>query len=65
MTSYERSAMIGYYRSGATVEEISLLCGVSTFEVEKRIHDYLLVKGEKPKPIRPPAKYSNRNPAIE
>ena len=58
MTSYERSAMMGYYRCGATIEQIGLLCGASTFEIERKIHDYLVHIGEK-QPGRPPAQYSN------
>lgn len=38
---YVHSAMIGYYRSGATLFEIALLCGVTTWQARKFINQYL------------------------
>jgi len=40
MTQYEISAIIGHWRNGATLLEISLVTGYSNFEIEKIIKDY-------------------------
>ena len=40
MTQYEISAIIGHWRNGATLIEISLVTGYSNFEIEKIIKDY-------------------------
>ena len=41
MTHYEISSIIGHWRNGATLLEISLVTGYSNFEIEKVIKDYV------------------------
>ena len=36
-----KAAIAGYYRNGADIETISIITGISTFEVEKIIENYL------------------------
>lgn len=41
MTNFEKSAVIGYYRSGASFEEIGFIMGVSAQYIEIIIKEYL------------------------
>jgi hypothetical protein len=41
MTSYEKSAIIGYWRCGATWKEISSLMGITVKEAKKIVNFYL------------------------
>jgi DNA-directed RNA polymerase specialized sigma subunit len=41
MTKEEKSAIIGYYRSGATSSEIGFIMGISTYYVNQIINEYL------------------------
>ena len=45
MTTYEKSAVIGYWRQGATYELIGVIMGVSESYVKNIIDEYL--KGNK------------------
>ena len=40
MTQYEISAIIGHWRNGASLLEISLVTGYSNFEIEKVIKNH-------------------------
>lgn len=40
MNQYERSAIIGYWRSGASLNEIMWITGLMFREVEKIINQY-------------------------
>jgi len=41
MTDEERSAIIGFWRSGATFMEIQYLTGIPAYIVERIVLDYL------------------------
>ena len=41
MTEYEKSALIGHWRNGASIEMIALIMEISEAQVEKIISDYL------------------------
>ncbi len=41
MNSFEKSALIGYYRSGATLKEIGFIMGISASYVEMIVKEYL------------------------
>jgi DNA-directed RNA polymerase specialized sigma24 family protein len=40
MTLYERSAIIGYYRSGATYQEISSIIGIPWYQIKIIVDEY-------------------------
>lgn len=40
MKPEQKSAIIGYWRSGATVSEISLITGIHEATIERIINDY-------------------------
>ena len=42
-----QSALIGYYRNGATLEVISLLTGFNAWNIQDTIDNYLKTKNEK------------------
>lgn len=44
MTTFEVSAIIGYYRSGATYQEIGFIMGISTTYAEQIVKEYLKTK---------------------
>lgn len=44
MTSYEKSAIIGYYRSGATYQDIGFIMGISAGYVYQIVKEYLKKK---------------------
>lgn len=41
MTHYEKSAIIGYYRMGATYQEIGWLMGIAAPYVKRIVEEYL------------------------
>lgn len=47
MIQHERSAIIGYYRSGATLSEICVLTGYMAYDINEVIDNYLNEIGEK------------------
>ena len=44
LTAFDKSAILGFYRNGMKVENIAILVGVTSWEVEKLIQDYLNLK---------------------
>lgn len=40
MTQYERAAIKGFWRSGATLKEIAGLTGIEEWEIEKLIESF-------------------------
>lgn len=50
MSPAEIAVIIGLYRSGCSWEEISMITGFNTIEIEKIVKEYLEAKGEKIKP---------------
>jgi DNA-directed RNA polymerase specialized sigma subunit len=44
MTKFEISAIIGYYRSGATFQEIGFILGISATYAEQIVIEYLKKK---------------------
>lgn len=44
MTEFEKSAIIGYYRSGASYETIGLIMGISPNYAEMIVNEYLKTK---------------------
>ena len=44
MTVFEKSAVIGYWRSGATYQVIGLMMGVSEAYIEIIVREYLKAK---------------------
>ena len=40
MTPYQKSAIIGYWRSGAPIEQICWITGMKYYKIEKIIKDY-------------------------
>lgn len=48
MTDIEKSAVIGYWRQGATYMEIALIFGVSAYYIEIIVKEYLADKKETP-----------------
>jgi hypothetical protein len=47
MTDYERSAIIGFWRSGCSFMEIQFITGIPAYHIEKIINEYLASKNEK------------------
>jgi DNA-directed RNA polymerase specialized sigma subunit len=43
MTQEEKSAIIGYYRSGATYEQIGMIMGISESYAKMLVADYLKI----------------------
>ena len=41
MTLFEKSAIVGYYRSGATFQQIGWLMGISETYARKIVEEYL------------------------
>lgn len=50
MDEYEKSAIIGYYRSCATISEMVIITGISFTEIEKYIQYYLKHKEKSSNP---------------
>ncbi len=44
MTSYERSAIIGYWRSGSTYQEIATITGIPWYQIRIIVEEYLKKK---------------------
>ncbi len=44
MTSYERSAIVGYHLSGATYQEIAIITGIPWYQIRIIVEEYLKKK---------------------
>lgn len=48
MTEYEKAAIIGYWRSGASYDEIVTVTGLLYWKIEKVITEYQKLNHEQP-----------------